>query len=211
LTFTLALVTVVLGSIVGATLGLQQTFLQGETVSRINLRGQLAMNRIVEVATQAVTSDAAFAPLRPTTGVGSHCLRFRLFDSFDLAGDPIYDNDAIVYIYGPDGGAYPAAGLIIGRGPGLLEIHGVGAGGDGLLGTTDDIASASLAGGLPAVELLIPAEFAPRTGEMFTVDVLPPPVGPLLRFTLRLNAVGRDGNFVLNDDLVLSERVALRQ
>ena len=54
------------------------------------------------IASQAVTTDNSFTPLKPSTGIDSHCLQFRLIDSF-AAGQPVYDDDLVVYIYGAAG------------------------------------------------------------------------------------------------------------
>lgn len=196
---------------VTALIGSQNAFVQSQTMSLLQLRAQIAMDRIVALSSQAVTGDAEFSPIKPTSGVDSHGLRFRLIDSINaLSGAPVYDDDLKVYIYGPDAGTNPAAGIIIGRGPSLTDIHAIGAGADGLLGTVDD-STASISGGMPAVELLIPSTFAPQTGDMLQIDVTPAPTGRLLTFTLRLNARETDGDFVLANDLVLTSTVALRE
>ena len=208
----LAVLGVMFSSIVMATLGVQTAFVESQLMSQLNLRAQIALDRIVELASQALTTDAQFAPLKPATGIGSHCLRFRLVQAIDPStGGVIYNDAAIVYLYGPDTGTDPNRGLIIGRGPSLTAIHGAAAGADGLLGTADDITSATFASDALAVELLVPDVYAPQAGDMFAVTVSPAPVGRLLTFTLRMNARGRDGGFVLPTDLVLTQRVALRQ
>lgn len=93
----------------------------------------------------------------------------------------------------------------------MTAVHSIGAGADGYLGTRDDDATTPATGGIPAVELLIPDTFAPETGDMLRIDVSPAPVGRLLAFTIRLNARGADGKFLLPNDFVLSGRVALRR
>lgn len=209
LALTTGMVGVFLSGVFSATFGVQKAFLQGEELSELALRARNAMERVVAVSGQAVTGDALYSALRPSTGVDSHCLRFRLIQSIDTAtGQPIYDDNLRVYIYGPDSGTNPCQGLIIGRGTDLAAIHSAAAGPDGFLGTRDDN-TAAVSSGIPAVELLIPADHAPRTGDMFTVNSSP--TGRLLTFTLRLNARGADGNLILPNDLVLTERVALRQ
>lgn len=196
---------------VTALIGSQNAFVQSQTLSVLQLRAQIAMDRVVALSSQAVTGDAEFSPLKPTSGVDSHALRFRLIDSINpVSGAPVYDDDLKVYIYGPDGGTNPSAGIIIGRGPSLTDIYTTGAGPDGLLGTVDD-STASISGGMPAVELLMPSTFAPQTGDMFQVDVTPAPTGRLLTFTLRLNAREADGDFVLANDVVLTSAVSLRE
>lgn len=207
-----AILLVVMGSVLTAFLGTQEAFAETQIVSQVQNRAQTAMERIVELASQALTSDAQFTPLKSSTGVDSHCLRFRLIQGFDVpSGSVIYDDATQVYIYGPDSGTFPSAGLIIGRGSSLGAIFAAACGTDGFLGTTDDDTSVVLANGLPAVELLVPANYAPQTGEMFTVNVSPAPIGRLVTFTLRINGRKLDGTYVLENDLVLTERVALRQ
>ena len=208
---TMTLITVIVAGLFSAVTASQQAFLENQITSLVESRAHMALDRIISVASQAVTVDAEFSPLKPNTGVASHCLRFRALQAFDVAGTPIYDDTLKVYIYGPDTGTNPCAGLIIARGPDLPTIYSAASGGDYLLGTVDDDVTASIAGGMPAVELLLSADLAPQTGEMLTIDVTPAPVGRLLRFTLRVNATDRDGAFLLPNDLVLSERVALRQ
>jgi hypothetical protein len=208
---TVSIMSVVVGSVVMAMLGTQNVFLQSQLASRLNLRAQIAMDSIVEIASQALTVDPDFSPLKTTSGVNSSCLRFRLFQAIDATGQPVYDDQLKVFIYGPSAGASPSAGLIIGRGPDLATVHAAGKGADNMVGTPDDNTSAVISGGIPAVRLLIPSTFTPRTGTMFTLNVAPAPIGRLLTFTLRLNAQTRDGSFVRENDLVLSEQLALRQ
>jgi hypothetical protein len=208
----MAVLSVVLGSIVMATVGTQDVFLENQVISQLNIYAQTALDRIVELSSQALTTDSQFSPLKPTTGVGSHCLRFRLVQSIDTTtGDVIYDDNAQVYLLGPDSGTHPCKGLVVGRGATLDVVYSTGKGPDNFLGTVDDDTVTALVSDIPAVELLVPETYSPRTGTMFTVDVSPAPVGRVLTLTLRLNARGKDGNYVLPNDLVLSERVALRQ
>ncbi len=196
---------------VTALIGSQNAFVQSQTMSLLQLRSQIAMDRIVALASQAVTGDAEFSTLKPNTGVDSHALRFRLIDSINpVSGIPVYDDALKVYIHGPDSGTNPCAGLIVGRGPSLPDIYTIGAGADGLLGTVDD-STAAISAGIPAVELLIPNTFAPQTGDMLQIDVTPAPTGRHLTFTLRLNAREADGDFVLANDLVVTTSVALRE
>jgi prepilin-type N-terminal cleavage/methylation domain-containing protein len=206
LVITLALLSIFLFGILATVTGLQSTFVENEVVADMHLRAERAMDRIVEMAGGALTNDPQFAPLKPTSGVDSHCLRFSFITSVDsVTATPVYSSN-LVYIYGPDTGANPSRGLIIGRGPSLDAIWSQARGADGFLGTTDDDTS-TLVSGDPYVELLIPSNYAPQTGDMFQVDVS----GRLLTVTLRLNAVGRAGTFILPNDLVMTERVALRQ
>ena len=207
----LGILSVVMGSILMAVIGTQDAFLENQLASQLNLRAQLSLDRIVDLASQALTTDADFSTLRPATGVNSHGLRFRLVQYIDAAtGNPSYDSVNRVYIHGPDSGAEPCRGLVVGRGPSWTAIHSSACGADGFLGTTDDNTNV-LSSGIPMVEILIPGSFAPQTGDMFTVNVSPAPIGRFLTFTLRLNARGQDGNYLFPADLVLTERVALRR
>lgn len=208
---TCAILTILLGSILVAMTGTQRAFVDNQILSHIQLRAQHAMSRVVALASQALTSDSFFSTLKPTTGVGAHCLRFRQVLYIDTTtGVVTYDNVAPVYIYGPDNTSSKSSGLIIGRGATLSAIHSAGAGSDAWLGTADDDTNA-LINGVPVVELLIPDAFTPQAGDMFSVDVSPAPIGRLVTFTIRLNARDQTGNFLLPNDLVLSESVALRQ
>jgi type II secretory pathway pseudopilin PulG len=206
-----SVLSIVMGSILMALLSTQAVFLDNLALSQLNLRAQLAMDRVVALASQALTSDAEFGPLKPSTGIDSHGLQFRLIDSIDpVTGEAVYNDAAEVFIYGPDSDTNPCAGLIIGRGPSLDDIYNTGKGADGVLGTVDDNTTAVISG-VPAVELLVSSRHAPRAGAMFTINLQPAPAGRLIAFTLRLNARDSTGNFLLPNDLELRERVALRQ
>ena len=204
----LVLLVILLVGTVSAITGVQKSFLQNQILSQLTLRSQYAMERIVALAGQAVTIDPMFAPFKPNTGSDSHGLEFRLIQGV-AGGVPIYDDALRVFIYGADSGTEPNQGLIIGRGDTLANIHTLVAGADGVLGTFDDDTRASLGGGIPACEALIPGNFAPQTGEMFTVNISGS--GRLLAFMIRVNARDSDGNFLLPNDLVFRERVSLRQ
>ena len=205
---TLAMLGIFVTSIIATTMGLQDTFLESQTVSNLHLRARHALDRVVLLAGQAVTGDAEFSTLQANTSAdGFHCLRFRLISGIDtVTGAAIYDDNLKVFIYGDHDTVNPCSGLIVGRGLDLSTVFTTGRGSDGRLGTTDDAVN-TLTNGIPVVELLVRPTFAPRSGDMFTVDV----IGRLVTFTIRLNARGTDGNFLLPTDLVLTERVALRQ
>ncbi len=206
---TLTMIVIFLSSILSTTVGLQNAFLQSQSVSDLNLRAQRALDRIVTLASQATTDDAQFGPLYPTGAPDDfYCLRFRLVTSIDpVTGEPVYDDNLVVYVLGDeDTGLTPCAGLIVGRGPDMATIYQNGRGSDNLLGTVDDEVN-TLTNGVPVVELLVPPTFAPQTGDLFNVSV----DGRLVTFTLRMNARDGRGNFILPNDLVLSERLALRQ
>ena len=205
--FTLAILSLLIVGVMSTVIGIQGSFVEGQVVSDLSLRAQNALDRLVALTSQAVTIDAEYSPLKPTTGVDSHCLRFRLVESIDAAaGTTNFSNDR-VYIYGPDSGSNPSAGLVLGRGLTLSEVHANGSGSDGLLGTVDDSVYAATTDGNPVVEILIPNRYAPSNGEMFQIDVN----GRLIEFTIRVNARDLDGDFVFAQDLVLTERVALRR
>ena len=206
----LGLVSVVLGGLVYAVQGSQRAYLENELASRVAQKGEHAMDRIVRMASQALSVDSEFSPLFPATGINSHCLRFRVIDSI-VGGNPVYDDDLKVFIWGADAGPPACQGLIIGRGPDVDEVHDTGAGGDDILGTVDDDTQTALFDGVPADELLLTNDMAPSSGTMLTINVSPAPVGKLLTFTLRLNARRRGGGFVFNNDVVITERVALYQ
>lgn len=208
---TLGVLGLLMTGIVSAVLGIQRSFVQNQVVSDLNLRAQRAMDRVAAMVSQAITADVEYGPLRPTTGVNSHLLRFRLIQSVDTTtGLAVYEDTLKVYVYGPDTGTEPCQGLVIGRGPDLATIHSSCSGPDGLLGTSDDDTSVTMSG-TPMVTLLLTDRYAPETGDMFTINVDTSSSMRLVTLTLRLNARGSDGGFLLPADLVLTERVALRQ
>ena len=84
------------------------------------------------------------------------------------------------------------------------------AGPDGVLGTLDDVTNPN-GSASPRIELLVPSSFAPTSGEMLAIDSSTSASGRLLTITMRLNARGTDGSPLFPQDLVLSERVALRR
>jgi prepilin-type N-terminal cleavage/methylation domain-containing protein len=205
-----AVLSLIVGSIMGVMQTTQTTFIENQYIVNMNLRAQMAMDRLIHMASQALTTDAEFGTLKPTTGVDAHCMRFRLIQSVDPSTGNVTYHPSKVYLYGPDSDTNPCKGLIVGRGSSLDAIFAGGKGTDGFLGTQDDNVN-FLENGIPMVELLVPSTFAPRTGEMFTVNVEPAPTGRLITFTIRLNTRGSNGNFILPEDLELTERVALWQ
>jgi type II secretory pathway pseudopilin PulG len=205
--FTLTMIAILLVSIMSTTIGIQDAFFQSQVVSELNLRAQRVLDRVVALSGQALTSDTEFGGLKPNAGGDFHCLRFRMITAIDAnTGAPIYDDALKVYVYGADTGVTPCSGIVIGRGPDLATVHANGAGADAVLGTEDDAVN-TLSNGVPVVELLVPSNFAPQNGEMFTIGIS----GRVLTFTIRLNARDADDKFVMPNDLVLTERVALRQ
>ena len=207
LAFALALLSLLIVSVMSTVVGIQTSFVEGQVVSDVSLKAQNALDRLVTLTSQIVTIDSEYSPLKPTTGVDSHGLRFRIVESIDMiSGTTNFSNDR-VYIYGPDSGSNPSSGLVIGRGSTLSEVHSDGSGSDGILGTVDDAVYALTSDGNRVVEILLLDRYAPSTGEMIQIDIN----GRLVEFTIRVNARDLDGDFVFSQDLVLTERVALRR
>ncbi len=205
------ILTVVVSISVSTMSNAQDAVTQGQIRGVIHRRAGDALNRIVRLASQALTSDPAYLLLQPGSETDFHCLRFALLQSFDTeTGTRTFSSDH-VYVYGPHPGRYPNAGLVIGRGISLGAVWNRGKGKDKTLGTADDDTRTQTINGVAVVELLIPDRFAPRTGEMFSVVATPSPAGRLLTFTLRCNARDSDDQFVFENDILLVERVALRE
>ena len=193
-----------------ALLETQRGVLAGQELAELQLRARNALDRLVELTAQAISTDPVYGTIAPATGANARGLEFRLADS--VSGGTVTWNDAQrVIIYGPTTSIPENRALLVGRAASVAEMRSVASGGDGVLGTTDDDYDVSIAGGIPILELLIPEEFAPQTGSMLTVDLDPAPTGTTVRFTLRLNARDRNGTPLLDTDLVLTERVALRR
>lgn len=194
--------------LLSGTVGATRAFDGAQTAADVRVQAVAAMARIVATARQAVGLDDTWPPCasRGATAAG---LRFRPLRAVSAGGQPVYDDRSAVWIRGPDPTPPAVAGLIIGRGPTLEDIHGAAAGPDGVLGTADDDEAASLDGDTPAVEVVLPSSYAPRGGAMLDVQVCED--RRLLTVTLRVNARHPDGGYLLEEDLVMSERVALRQ
>lgn len=196
------------GGAVSAYLQMHGSFNRSQIVSQLMMRTQYAMERLVQMSSQAVSDDSLFSPFEPYTGEDSRGLRFRLIDSL-AGGAASYDDEHRVYLYGPNG-TVPCGGIVLGRGPSLTTIAAKAAGSDGKLGTEDDETSKRVSSGGPAyVNVLLPEEFAPREGSMFSVNVSPS--GRMLLFIIRSNARDASGNWVLEQDLEIRQRVALLQ
>ncbi len=206
-TVAVAILTVLIAAAGNAIVGMNSVFAEDQTQSRITHRARRAMERIVSTVSQAVTKDPTFAGIQSDGGGNFHGLQFRMLSSV-VSGAPVYDDVAKVFVYGAHQGTFANAGVILGRGGTLAAIHAAAAGSDNVLGTVDDNTSVSISGGPPAVELLVPSTFAPSQGDMLTIAV------DLTRrsvtVTLRLNAPTDDG-FAFDTDIVLQERVSLRQ
>jgi prepilin-type N-terminal cleavage/methylation domain-containing protein len=204
----MALLGLVVAGVTSSFWKVQTAFAEEVTDAEMTFRARGAMDRIVRVTGNAVTSDDAFA-LLPFSGPPEWGLRFRELISV-VNGVPIYDDVAVVHIIGPNGGVSPSDGLLIGHGPNLDAIFNAAAGVDGVLGTEDDDVTVEFAPGVPAVELLIPAEFAPEVGSMLTVSDTATTSGRLITITLRTNFLQPNGTYVRSTDFVLEERIALR-
>ncbi len=195
----LALISTVLVAIFGAYLGIQEAFAENQTQTSVRMRSRAAMERIVQLASQANTTDAEFASLGSDEGLG-----FRLTTNF-VDGDPVYDDTLHCFIYGPS--ASPnCEGVVVGRGSSLLALHSAVAGDDSILGTVDDNTSA-ISNGTRQLELLLDERYQPSTAPMLQVVI--DADARLVTFTLRTNFRDGEGGFLLGEDIVLTERVAL--
>ena len=210
LSIAVAILSVVAGAAVTALNAAQMTFVQNEIISQVRWRAQRAMERIVQLTTKAVSSDPEYTPFESASGVDSHGLQFRLIEGTDVTGQPVYD-DVRVFIFGPDDDPWRNRGIVVGRGPDMGTVHSSAAGPDAVLGTSDDDLRAMVTAEQPYLEILVPETFTPAAGEMLSLTVDPAPFGRLITVTLRLNARSAAGTFLLPQDLVLSERIALRQ
>ncbi len=179
------------------------------TEADLLFRSRSAIDRLTRLCSTAVTTDARFALRDPTTGTDPWCLEFRELNSV-TAGVANYDDKLVYHLFGPDGGATPCSGIVIGRGPDMTSIYDAAQGADGWLGTEDDNVTAAFVAGNPAVELLLPSVYAPQTGRMLTFVVDPASAGRMITITLRCNFRRTDGTYLRAADLVLSERVSLR-
>lgn len=140
----------------------------------------------------------------------SNIVRFQSVQSFDTSTGTVIFSPEQVYVGGQRTDAYPSRGIYIGFGTSLAQIHSNCAGPDGFLGTLDDVTN-PFGNASPRIELLVPSAFAPTSGDMLMIDTTTSASGRLLTVTLRLNARAANGSPLLSQDLVLSERVALRR
>ncbi|MEM7261409.1 MAG: prepilin-type N-terminal cleavage/methylation domain-containing protein [Planctomycetota bacterium] len=206
--FSLAVLSMLIAGAGTAMTGLQGAFNEGQSRSQMIHRGQRAMERMVALVSQAVTVDPEFAGF-DSSGVNQfRGLRFRMLDSV-VTGEPVYDDTAVAFVYGPTASTPRCDGVIIGRGNSINAVSTAGSGADNVLGTQDDDTRASIAGGLPAVELLVPSTFSPSVGSMLTFEV--DTVRRGVTITLRLNVRDGDGQFIFANDSVIQERVSLRR
>ena len=206
LAFATLLLGVLAAGMMQAVFGLHTAFADHQVVAQLSARAERAMDRVATLAGQAITSDDELAVINPSGG-SFHGLRFRRVASF-LDGDVTYDDAMKIFILGPDDGAQPCAGLIVGRDSSLATLFSAAAGADNLLGTNDDEVISE--GDVRNIEFLLPETMQPQTGSMFTVT--PDAVSPrLFMLTLRVNSRNADGSFALVQDLVVQRRIALRQ
>ncbi len=204
-----ALLGLLAGGVTSSFWTVQTAFGEERSDSELTLRSRSAMDRLAQLVGSAVTSDAAFS-LLPLGGGGNEWgLRFRELEDV-VAAAAVYDDVLVVHLIGPNQSIHPAAGVVIGRAPDLDAVWDTGAGADGLLGTTDDDATTGFVAGVPAVEVLLPAEFAPQVGPMLTIVDTASASGRLITITLRTNFLQRNGTFLRSADFVLEERIALR-
>ncbi|MGE3166177.1 MAG: Tfp pilus assembly protein FimT/FimU [Planctomycetota bacterium] len=205
LAVTVGLIGTLFAGTLAAVTGIQRAFSESERASRLRVRSEQALARMVAIVSQGLTVDPQLAGIAPGSGSTFHGFRFQLIESFDL-GTPVYDDDAIVFVHGPDAGNDPCAGVIIGRGESYEDLHGAAAGADDILGTNDDVTT-GVVSGQPELELLLTSEHAPATGDMLSFEV----IGRRVHIILRVNVLDSNGNFVFDEDLVLDEWVSLRQ
>lgn len=204
-----ALLAILAGALTTSFWTIQEAIGEEQSEADLLFRSRTAMDRIVRLASQAVTSDTAYTLLDPTTGSDQWAMRYR--DLLNVtSGVANYDDVLVVHLLGPDGGVTPCSGIVVGRGPTLNAVYNAGSGADGWLGTLDDDVSASFDGVTPAVELLLPSDYAPQNGRMLTFVPDPASGGRIITVTLRSNFLQNDGTYVRTTDLVLTERVALR-
>lgn len=232
----LSIFTLVIGGVTSSFWTVQASFDEQVVEADLQRTVRSAMDRITHLTKGALTSDTAYGPLdttvttasaklmtavksttgtesyelieQDTTAVVAHSMRFR--DVLDIVnGNPVYD-DVGQYFFLAPGGPVPCDGVVLGRGPDAGSVAQYAAGPDGRLGTTDDDTAVEFVNGIPAVEMLLPAEYAPRSGTPLTFTIDPQSEGRLIMVTMRVNARRPDGSFLHEQDLVLRERVALR-
>ncbi len=183
-----------------------------QTQSPLLLRARHAMDRLDTMIGRAVSTDAGFGLFNASAqgSPGFRAMTFREVDSIS-AGAVQYHDQLPVYVLSP--GKYDQGescqGLVIGRGPDITTIGGLGAGSDHVLGTTDDDVRASVDGSTLAVELLLAPDASPAAGRMLAI--VQSATGLRLTVTLRLNARDRHGELLFEDDLVLTQEISLRQ
>jgi hypothetical protein len=192
-------------------------------ISQARERAQNAMERIVSVTSGAVTTDDSLTTFGITSKESESAgLRFRSIQTVDAAEETIEYSPNNTYIYGPDESVSKNKGLVIVRGSTLSEAESLVAGPGGYFGTTDDRveylescyspeAKLAIINPESAVEVLIPDRFQPRSGRMFSVATDSVSGGRLITYTIRVNIEGPDQSPLLAKDIVVTQRIALRQ
>lgn len=217
----------IVGGVTSSFWTVQSAFGEQVAESELQLQARTAMDRLVGLSSTALTTDVEFALPEKRQRAGkamqvngnkklveedatvnsSPSLEFREILGLD-GGNPVYDDDLKFFLLGP-ASSTPVAGVIIGRGPDAGAVSDAAAGTDGVLGTRDDT-FAEFVAGTPAVEVLLSEDFTPRTGEMLEFTTVDGTDERLITITLRVNLQRPDGSWLLESDLVLQERVALR-
>jgi hypothetical protein len=225
--FGATLLAFIVGGVTSSFWTVQAAFDEQVVEADLELKSRAAMDRLVRLASTALTTDVEFSlpekkqkPGRAkvvnnnkkvveedVTVNSSPSLEFR--EILGLAnGEPVYDDELKYLLLGPES-VTPVQGVIIGRGPDPDSVTQAASGSDGILGTHDD-EFAEFVAGTPAVEVLLPGDFTPRDGEMLEFTTVDGTDERLVTITLRVNLQRPDGSWLLESDLVLQERVALR-
>lgn len=222
----IAILGTVLGGVLWVVHGARQVTTEHVLASETRRVVRDAMNRIVEAMSGAVTSDASLLTFAPNDDGGFRGVRFREVTDMNAAGSSIEFATRNTYIYGPDDTVGKNRGLVLGTAETLEDLEDEGGGSDGLLGTVDDTISliVDLLGTSsepppssespttrPVVDVLIHEKYQPRSGEMFAIEDDAGSDGRFRRFTIRANVRSPDGLFLLDQDVVLTQRVALRR
>ncbi|MBX3471740.1 MAG: type II secretion system protein [Planctomycetes bacterium] len=193
--------------------GAQRTYSEQQVRANLHQHVRSALRRMVLDTSAALTiPDCELSTLWPASGTDARGLQFREVTGGDGSG-PVFGRTVV--FAGPHPAGAPAGGAAAGivrlreanlHHPtfNLTTITGL-AGLDGLFGTADDQTSAVASDGQRVVEVLVPASCAPITGPMLRVDL----AGRVVTFTIRANFRQGDGNYLLVNDLVMTERAAL--
>lgn len=193
--------------------GAQGAFSDQQVLANIHEKVRLALTRMAQDTGKALTvTGSELSTLWPATGSDARGLQFREVIGADTAG-PLF-GPTIVFA-GPHTGTPTGAdcsGIVRLRESNLhtsLSTITALAGSDSLFGTFDDLTSSVGSDGQRVVEVLIPSTLAPSstTEPMLRVDLS----GRVVTFTVRVNYRRSNGTYLLPDDLVIDERVALRR
>lgn len=187
---------------------IQSAFAESQRVAWLSMRAEHALERLTQLSRNVSVSDPAYTLVKGGGKEPARGLSFGVVQGLE-DGVVVYLDDYEVHLLGPGRGSPRCDGLIVGRAPKLKDVRKLAAGYDKILGTTDDDTSISIVPGVPVLELLLPAEFAPRDGEMLQIELDSLSEDSLL-CTLRVNLTGRNGEFLLEQDLKFVQRIALR-